>query len=257
MDTPWARKDHLFYPALAILISGTGFAGFSFTYFGPIISGTYPSAGFPLHLHGWSFFLWYLLLPFQAVLIGREKHALHMTLGRFSVVLVAVMVLTGILVLTVRVEEATRNGAPQVWLFYGPLFMANLIMFASFYAAGVRMALTKRLDAHKRLMIVASAIPLAAGFSRLILFLSGFHPLSLPIGVLGCGLFIIIGIAYDWLTRGKVHPVYWMGLFALLGIQSLLMPQVNGDAVAWLNQGLAAVGEHLSVFYHPEPTVEF
>lgn len=54
------------YPALAILISATGFAGFSFTYFGPIIGGSYPAAEFPLHLHGWSFFLWYLLFPLQA-----------------------------------------------------------------------------------------------------------------------------------------------------------------------------------------------
>ncbi|HMB94353.1 MAG TPA: hypothetical protein VKP65_26125 [Rhodothermales bacterium] len=257
MDTAQYKKDRLFYPALAILISATGFAGFMFTYFGPILSGTYPPAGFPLHLHGWSFFLWYLLFPAQALLVRREKYALHMALGRISIVLVIMMVLTGILVLTVRVEEAIRVGEPQVWLRYGPLFMCNLILFVSFYAAAIYMATKQRLQAHKRLIIVASAIPLAAGFSRLIMFLSGFHPWSLPAGVFSCSVFILIGVAYDWLTRRTVHVVYWIGLVALLGIQTLLMPQVNGDVVAWLNQGLAAVGEHLSVFYHPEPTVEF
>ena len=39
-----ANGDHVFFPALAILISATGFAGFSFTYFEPIISGSYPPA---------------------------------------------------------------------------------------------------------------------------------------------------------------------------------------------------------------------
>jgi hypothetical protein len=107
------------------------------------------------------------------------------------------------------------------------------------------------------LIVVASAIPLAAGFSRLILFLSGFHPLSLPAGVFACSIFILIGIAYDWLSRRTVHPVYWIGLVALIGVQALLMPQVNGDAVSWLNERLAVVGEHLRVLYHPEPTVEF
>lgn len=257
MHTTQYKKDRFFYPALALLISVTGFAGFLFTYFGPIFKGTYPPAGFPLHLHGWSFFLWYLLFPAQALLVGSEKYALHRVLGRISMVLVIVMALTGILVLTVRVEEAVRLGNPQIWLRYGPLFMSNLILFVSFYIAAIYMATKQRLQAHKRLIIVASSIPLAAGFSRLILFMSGFHALSLPVGVLGCSLFILIGIAYDWLSRRAVHPVYWIGLIALLGIQTLLLPQVNGDGVAWLNQGLAAVGEHLSMFYHPEPTVEF
>jgi len=257
MSNEQANKDHLFYPALAILISITGFAGFSFTYFGPIISGTYASAGFPLHLHGWSFFLWYLLFPLQAILMAKGKDTLHMTLGRLSVVLVVVMTLTGILVLTVRVEEAMRMGEPQVWLLYGPLFMLNLVLFVSFYATAICMAMKNQLQAHKRLIIVASAIPLAAGFFRLILFLSGFHPMSLPAGVFSCSLFILIGIAYDWLTQRKVHPVYWIGLIALIGLQALLLPQVNGEAVAWINEGLATLGEHLSVFYEPEPTVEF
>lgn len=208
-------------------------------------------------MHGWSFFLWYLLFPLQAILFARGKLALHRTLGRFSMVLVAAMVLTGILVLSVRVEEATRNGEPQVWLLYGPLILSNLILFVSFYTAGVRMALKNRLQAHKRLMVVASAIALGAGFFRLILFLSGFHPLSLPIGVLSCSLFIVFGIIYDWITRRAVHPVYWIGLIALLAVEISLLPQVNEGAVAWINQGLAGLGEHLGVFYQPEPTVEF
>lgn len=255
--TVLSYRDHVFYPALAILISAIGFAGFSFTYFGPILSGTYSPAGFPLHLHGWSFFLWYLLFPFQAVLIGRGKRALHMALGRFSVALVVVMTLTGILVLTVRVEEALRLGEPQVWLLYGPLILSNLILFVSFYAVGIRMAMKNRLQSHKRLIIVASAIGLGAGFFRLVFFLSGFHPLSLPAGVLSCSLFIIIGIAYDRFTRGAVHPVYWVGLVALFAVTIPLLPQINGDTVAWINQGLAAVGGHLSLLYQPDPTVEF
>ncbi len=255
--TTQVSRDHVFYPALAILISATGFAGFSFTYFGPIIGGSYPPAGFALHLHGWSFFLWYLLFPVQAILIREGRRRLHMSLGRLSLGLVVVMTLTGILVLTVRVEEAMRDGAPQVWLLYGPLILSNLLLFVLFYAAAVRMAMKNRLQSHKRLIVVASAIGLGAGFFRLILYLSGFHPLSLPAGVLGCSLFIMVGIAYDWLTRGAVHPVYWVGLVALFTVEVSLLPQINEDAVAWINQGLAATGESLSVFYEPDPTVEF
>lgn len=257
VSTLRANRDHLFYPALAILISGIGFAGFSFTYFRPIVGGTYPPAGVPLHLHGWSFFLFYLLFPLQALLIGRGKHDLHRTLGRLSILLVVVTTLTGILVLAVRVEEATRLGEPQVWLLYGPLFLSNLVLFVAFYAAAIWMAMKHRLQAHKRLIVVASAIGVGAGFARLILILSGGHPLWIPAGTLGCGLFIMIGIAYDGLTRRAVHPAYWVGLVALLAFEGSLLPQINGETVAWMNQGLAAMGEQLGVLYQPAPTVDF
>lgn len=251
------NKDHVFYPALAIAISATAFAGFWFTYFAPIIGNTYPRTGSLLHLHGWSFFLWYLLFPFQAVLIARRRRALHMIIGRFSVLLVVLMTMTGILVLSVRVEEAMREGEPQVWLLYGPLILSSVVLFVSFYAAGVRMAIKNRMQMHKRLIIVASAIGLGAGFFRLILFLSGFHPLSLPVGVLACSLFIFVGALYDWFTRRSVHPVYWIGLVAMFAVEVSLLPQVSEANVAWVNQWLAALGEQIGFLYDPEPTVEF
>ena len=247
------NKDHVFYPALTIAISATGFAGFWFTYFGPIIGNTYPPTGGALHVHGWAF----LLFPFQAVLIARRRRALHMIIGRLSVVLVVLMTLTGILVLSVRVEEATRIGELGVWLLYGPLILSNLVLFVLFYAAGLRMAIKNQLQAHKRLIIVASAIGLGAGFFRLILFLSGFHPLSLPIGVLACSVFIFVGVVYDWFTHRSVHSVYWIGLVAMFAVEVSLLPQVSEANVAWVNQWLAALGEQVGFLYSPEPTVEF
>lgn len=257
MSTARRDPDPLFYPALAILISATGFTGFAFTYFGPIIGGSYPQAGLPLHVHGWSFFLWYLLFPLQAVLIAKGKYPSHRSLGRISVALVVLMTFTGVLVLTVRVKEAVVNGAPEVWLLYGPLILSNLILFVAFYAAAILMAVRNRFQAHKRLIIVASAAGLGAGFSRVVMFLTGFHPLSIPAGTLGCALFITIGMVHDRFTRGAVHPGYWIGLVALLVIEVSVLPQVNGEAVNWINLRLAAVGDHLGILYEPHPTVEF
>ena len=247
-----SKRDHLFYSALTILISVIGFAGFSFTYFGPIIRSSFPPSGMVLHLHGWSFFLWYLLFPIQAILIARRENSLHIILGRLSIILVLLMTLTGILVLSVRVEEAIRNGAPKIWLLYGPLVLSNLVLFVIFYSAGIYMAIKNRLQSHKRLIIVASSIGLGAGVFRLINFLSGFHPMSLPVGVLSCSLFIIIGIIYDWITHRFVHPVYWVGIAVMLVVELSLLPQVNGEIVTWINEGLATIGEYLKDFYPAE-----
>lgn len=49
-----------------------------------------------------------------------------MVLGKASVLLVLLMTLTGIFVLSVRVEEALRNGTPEIWLLYGPLLLKSL-----------------------------------------------------------------------------------------------------------------------------------
>lgn len=249
--------DRFFFPGLAILISVLGMSGFWFTYFGPIIGRTYPAAGLPLHLHGWSFFLWLVVFPLQALLIGRRRRNLHKTLGKLSAVLVLVMTLTGLLVVSVRAEEAAREGQPLVWLLYGPLILSNLVLFVAFYAASIRMALKNRWQAHKRLMIVASGIGVSAGVARWAMVLSGFHPLSLPIGVLSCSVFLLIGMFYDVITRRSVHPAYWVGLAAFVLVMLPLLPQISEANVAWVNQWLAALGEKLGFLYEPEPTVKF
>ncbi len=178
-------------------------------------------------------------------------------MGKLSAFLVLVMTLTGLLVLSVRAEEAARDGEPLVWLLYGPLFLSNLFLFVVFYSASVYMALTKRLQAHKRLIIVASGIGVAAGLSRWIMIVTGFHPLSIPIGVLSCSVFLLVGLAYDIVTRRLVHPAYLVGLATFIFVMVPLLPQVSESNVAWVNQWLAALGEHIGFLYDPEPTVEF
>ena len=251
------KTDHLFFSGLAILISTVGLSGFWFTYFGPIIGKTYPPAGVPLHLHGWSFFVWLFLLPLQAILIGRGSRALHKTLGKLSIVLVLIMTLTGLLVVSVRADEAAREGEPLVWLLYGPLLLSNLALFVAFYGAAVWMAMTNRWQAHKRLIVIASGIGVAAGLGRWVMIISGFHPLSIPIGVLSCSIFLVIGMAYDVVTRQSIHPAYWVGLSTFVFVMIPLLPQVSEGNVAWVNQWLAALGDQLGFLYDPEPTVEF
>jgi hypothetical protein len=43
-------------------MSVTAFWGFSYTYFTPVLAGAYPKVSPAVHVHGWSFFLWFLLL---------------------------------------------------------------------------------------------------------------------------------------------------------------------------------------------------
>ena len=119
------------------------------------------------------------------------------------------------------------------------------------------MAVTKRWQAHKRLIIVASGIGVAAGVSRWVMIVSGFHPLSIPIGVMSCSVFLMVGMTYDLVTRRSIHPVYWVGIASFVFVMAPLLPQLSEETVAWVNQWLAALGEQLGFLYSPEPTVEF
>lgn len=65
MRAPGTRTS--FYLWIAVAMSVTAFAGFSFTYFEPLFRGEYPRVSPLVHVHGWTFFAWYLLLPAHAV----------------------------------------------------------------------------------------------------------------------------------------------------------------------------------------------
>ncbi|MDX2206506.1 MAG: hypothetical protein SFU57_02575 [Gemmatimonadales bacterium] len=79
------RTRSWIYVGLALSMSATAFWGFSYTYFMPLMAGAYPQVSPVVYLHGWSFFLWFLLLPAQAFLMAKGHRRAHMTLGAGSV----------------------------------------------------------------------------------------------------------------------------------------------------------------------------
>ncbi len=217
------RAGSSFYPTMAVAISLTAFAGFTFTYFGPVIRGTYPPASPMVHLHGWSFFVWYLLLPLQALLMTVGRRRIHMMLGSASVVLAIVMVFTGLLVAAVRIEQglsaAEPNELTDFWKEFGQLIMFNMLPFALFYTAAI--VHRRKADVHKRLIIMASASALPAAIFRIIVGFGGFYWLATPAWVMPAAfllpaVFIVAGMIRDQFTRGAAHRTYLIGLPILL-----------------------------------------
>ena len=146
-----AREPH--YLRTAVALSATAYLGFWFTYFGPNLRGTYPTAAPAVHLHGWSFFAFYLLLPLQAGLIHARRVRLHRTLGWSSLALAAVMTATGTLVLGVQMATALASPEPGFWSAWGLMIFATLVLFIGFYIAAI--VLHRDRASHKRLMLVA------------------------------------------------------------------------------------------------------
>lgn len=213
---------------MALAISLTAFTGFAFTYFGPMLRGAYPAVSPLIHLHGWSFFAWFLLLPLQALLIAAGGRRLHMTLGSASVVLAIVMVFTGILAASVRIEQGLSAQDPDeltaFWKDFGQLIMFNMLPFVVFYTTAI--VRRSRPDTHKRLIIMASASVLPAAIFRIIVGFGGFHWLATPAWVMPAAFllpaaFIVVGMVRDHIADGSIHRTYLIGLPFLLVVHGL------------------------------------
>ena len=100
------RKRRSLFLWIAVAMSCTVFVGFWFTYFGPLFRDAYERVSPLVHVHGWTFFAWYLLLTAQAGLIRSGQVATHRALGLASTLLATVMITVGLIVSTVRIDMA-------------------------------------------------------------------------------------------------------------------------------------------------------
>ena len=240
-----SRPSH--YLWLCLATSGVAFLGFSFTYFVPMASGEYPSVSPTVHFHGWTFFLWYLLLPLQAGLIRARRLSVHRKLGTTSVVLAVLMVATGLVVIGTQMELTRLGEAVPFWRPMGPAVFMTLVLFAGFYS--LALVNRKKRDLHKRLILLASTGALGAAGFRVLGQVIGFGPSTGAAGILAPNLIIVAAVAIE-VRRGEgFHPVYrWgLGVSLLLEVAAILLaPTAPGQALA---SALAWIGRLLAPFY--------
>jgi hypothetical protein len=203
---PWHRWDRNF-ALLFVLAAWTAvLIGFY-----PAVSGRWRGeADYPapaiLQIHVFSFVGWLCLLTAQVMLIRIARVRWHMRLGALGACLIPVLVVTGI-----GAEAYSQR-------FYSPQFPANLRFFAfplmtmlSFVIAGAA-AVLLRADspAHKRLMLLATALILEAAYNRwwgdpIYQALGDGYFGTLVRNCAGPDLLIAGLIAYDLATRRHVH----------------------------------------------------
>ena len=220
---PGADYDRFFYTGMAIVMALTVFIGFAptfylRTFFGSPVSPTGAVTLSPLaQVHGAVFSLWVVLFIVQTALVANRRVAVHRTLGYAGAGLAALMVILGSLT---AIRAAARGSAPpgmdsRTFLAI-PAF--DMVLFAGFIIAAMRARRDK--EKHKRLMLMAYISIIVAAVARI----PGVLPLGPP-GFFGfTAIFILIGIAYDWYSRRRIHPVYlWGGGIFVLSVPLRLM----------------------------------
>ncbi len=206
--------DRVFYTGMAGLMGLTVLVGFGPTYYFRGYAATHTISGAPFsslhHLHGLVFTAWVLLFIVQTGLVAAHRVALHRRLGIAGIGLAIAMVAVGV---TTAITSAARGAAPAgvdpLAFLAVPLF--DMVLFAGFIGAATRMRRNK--EAHKRLMLLAYISIITAAVARL----PGVLPLG-PLAFFGLSfVFALLGVAYDGISRGRVHPAYvWGGMVLVL-----------------------------------------
>lgn len=244
MTDPRARDP--FYLWVAVAMMCTVSLGFSFTYFGPLFRGAYPDVPAIVHVHGWSFFAWYLLLIVQAGLVRSGRVTIHRTLGLASTALAAVMIGVGLIVATVRVDMALGDPDP-FWSFMALPIFSIWVLFTALYAAAIHRR--RHPSIHKRLMLLAAAAPLGAATFRILTRFVAYSRWVAVIGTLAPIVFVFAAMIHDHRRMRRVSPIYLSGAAAILGVVggTFLLVVTPGWDVA--NQGVAWLGRLLRPLY--------
>ena len=221
------RRERLFDAGMAAAFVVTVFAGFARTYYLRPFFDSKPLVTI-LHLHGLVFTSWVLLFVVQTALVAKRRTDVHRLLGVAGGALAALMVVVGVTTALVRAKVAdVPPGAPSPLVFL-TVPLGDMLVFASLVGAGLYFR--RRLDVHKRLMLLATIAVMPAAVARLPL--EFMRTASLLTAFAVSDLLIVPCLLYDLLTRGRLHRATVAG--GLLIVVSHLLREPVGHTRAWL-----------------------
>ncbi len=240
---PVRRPRRSFYLVVTSAMTCTMILGFSFTYFGPMMRGGYPDVSPMVHVHGWTFFAWYLLLPLQAALVRTRRVSVHRTLGLASMGLGALMIAVGLVVSVVQIDMARAPDGNPFWQLMGVPIFGIWLLFTVCYIEAMRRR--RNVEAHKRLIILASAAALSAATFRVVVRFAGFSTATAMLGMLAVVIFPVVGMLVDRRNGMPAHPVYLWGVPAIMlvicggfGVGAVPGGDVVVQALGWLGRVL-------------------
>lgn len=196
-------------------------------------------APFPLilHIHAVLMGSFLLLLLAQAVMMATGRCALHKQVGIAAFVLVPALVVAGLILAPTMYHQVwggAHFGPPDVRRALAPVvpLVENILLLQ--ISAGILFALfigialgarSSRPGTHKRMMFLATAVPLGAAIDRM-----WWLPSSLPTLPWSTDVYILLAVApmflWDLARNRRVHEAYlvWLALY---------LPVVTAVNVAW------------------------
>lgn len=228
--TPRAHAvDRWIYVAMAvwyIAIVLVGFVPDSVMKIAQVQAGIRPAFPLILHVHAVLMGAFLLLLLAQTTLVATGRCHLHVKLGVLGAVLAPALVAAGFMLvpvnyqLAVELSQSGSEAAQKMMVARLPQMENTLlsqsligILFTLFLTIGL-LARGRDVGLHKRMMILATAVPLAAAFARI-----PWLPTSTPASPWSQGVYVMLAVtpmlAWDVIRNRSVHRAYslWFGIY--------------------------------------------
>jgi hypothetical protein len=229
--TPRAHAiDRWIFVAMAawfIVIVLTGFVPDAIRMVAEVKAGTRPPLPPVLHVHAALMGSFLLLLLAQSMMMATGRCALHKQVGIAAFVLVPALVVVGMILAPTIYHQAwnaAHHGPPQVQAAMTPVIpqLENILLLqlhaGILFAIFMTMALwarTANSGFHKRMIFLATAVPLGASIDRM-----GWLPNTLPATPMGTDLYILVAaigplLIWDVIRNRRVHEAYlvWAAVY--------------------------------------------
>lgn len=219
-STDTRRSPRLFWVGMAVFLIVIVVLGFGSTYGRQIVMGTEIGVDGPyddglvatdwvIHLHAAVFVGWMAFLLLQTTLVARGKAQTHMTVGGYGGISLGILVLvTGGLITYVQARTAVTEDL-VTWAEWPRLLEGTMVSWLSLLCfvllLGLGLSYRRRPDAHKRYMVLATAVLVMASFGRMDYLLGSW---SLHVGM---GLVVAPLLAYDLYAEGRVRRATLIG----------------------------------------------
>lgn len=215
--------DRWVYVVMAVLFIAITLGGFipdSLAKIAAVKAGERPPFHIILHVHAVLMAAFLLLLLAQTALVAMGKRKLHRTLGIASFALVPAIVAVGFTLAAgnyrwvwAAAQAASGEAGQslrQLVLMLDDILLMQLrigILFPLFMVVGL-WARRSNAGLHKRMMILATAVPLPAAIDRL----SWLLPTTLPTSAISTDLYTLAAVSplflWDLIRTRRVHPAY-------------------------------------------------
>lgn len=232
---PSRINDRRLYLLAAIVTPLIVLAGFARTYYLKPLFGTPDLPGRIVHLHGIVMTAWVLLFIVQISLVATRRTRVHQRLGIAGGVLAALVVVVGVLTALYAAARGASPGPPALAFLIVPL--GDMLIFS--VLIGLALYFRRKLQVHKRLMLLAAINLLTPAIARIPLsFIANGGPLAF-FGL--TDLCLVAFVAYDTFKNRRLHPVFLWGSIFIIALQPLRLLLAGTDV--WMNfaAGLVAL----------------
>lgn len=233
-------SDRPLYLLAAIVVPLVVLAGFARTYY---LKGYFATPALPsviVHIHGLVMTAWVVLFIVQVTLVAKRKTKLHQRLGILGAFLAGLVFIVGILTALygaarfVNAPDLVPPGAPPPLPFL-IIPLGDMVAFA--ILIGTALYYRKRLDIHKRLMLVAAVNITVPAIARIpVSFIANGGP---PVFFGLADLILLSFLAVDTIRHKRLHPAFLWGTLFVILFQPLRI--VLAGTQAWTSFAAALV----------------